>query len=157
LKKGGGYKLAKFAESAFKDISKGILKAAAETIERNAWIEYFEKDIAARSYYPVYASTADLYWQVYDYYNELLKKKAAIEEGYNPNCGFKTYLSEAFDDNQTITVSLGIQRPSAGNSNLKLMVLLGDVELSPGGNDSYRVAASQLKPAADGGLVLKVH
>lgn len=156
LKK-SGYKLSKLGESAFKDVTKTFLKAGAETIERDAWISFFEKDIVARSYYPVYATTDNLYWQVYDKYDGMLKKKADLEEGYNPNCGFKTYFSEAFDDDQTVTVNLRIERPRESGHTLELKVALSGVEMAPSGNDTYRVEAAQLRADAGGGLILKVH
>jgi hypothetical protein len=154
--KTGKYKLAKLGENVLKDASKTVLKAAADAIEREAWIDYFEKDIIARTYYPLYASNTYLYWKIYDQYNDLLKKEADLEEGFNPKCSFRTYYSASFARSATILVNLKVERPRQEGKIVEFKLKLGNIEMSPSGGDTFTTTGAALQAGPSGGVVLQL-
>ena len=72
--------------------------------EQQAWIAYFEQEIIARTYFPLYQATADAYWTAYDEYNTLLEQKAKLLEGYSPVGDARVTLDDYFPANAVLSI-----------------------------------------------------
>lgn len=83
--------------SLLKDVSKTALGSKLDAAEREAWVEFFEKDLAARAQHAFYRVATDYYWRAYDAYNGLLQERTKlIAQGFEGSSGFKTTLRKPF-------------------------------------------------------------
>ena len=118
-----GTKIGDLALTLLKDVAKNALKAHFDAQEQQAWIAYFEQEIVARTYFPLYQAIATAYWQAYDTYNELLDQKAKLLDGYRPFGPARTTLDQTFLANDSLTVALALNGAlSPGNSLVDVLV-----------------------------------
>ncbi|HXW78949.1 MAG TPA: hypothetical protein VEJ84_05595, partial [Acidimicrobiales bacterium] len=140
--KGMGVKIGDLATTILKDVAKNSLKAHFDAQEQQAWIAYFEQEIIARTYFPLYQAITDQYWSVYDAYNSLLNQKAELLQGYNSVGDARTTLDDYFPANASLLVGLlGIIYPSPTPL---VKVLIGGVAATPWTGTEYVLNSASL-------------
>ncbi len=141
--KGLGTKIGDLAFSLVKDLSKNYLRAHFDVQEQQAWTAYFEQEIVAETWFPLYAAIADKYWTVYRAYNDLLMQKAQLLDGYSSIGDAKTTLDEYFPADADLLVNLlGIISPTPSAPLIK--VLLGGIAPTTWTGTEYVVNAASL-------------
>jgi hypothetical protein len=138
-----------------KDASKVVVKAAIDTIEREAWYDYFAADVVSRAYFPLWQLATNNYWEAYEGYQSLLAQKAKLIEGYDPATGTRIVLNKPFSSSAALEIFLDVVQPP-GSPPVQLHVLVGGQTASPAGRNKYRLSAADI--ATSGGVVtLEVH
>jgi hypothetical protein len=146
--KGLGTKIGDLAFSLVKDLSKNYLKAHFDVQEQQAWTAYFEQEIVAETWFPLYAAIADKYWTVYKGYDDLLMQKAQLLDGYSSVGDAKTTLDKYFPADADLLVNLlGIISPTPSPL---IKVLLGGIAPTAWTGTEYVVNAASLPISQQG-------
>ena len=110
-----------------------------DTIERDAWYDYFAADVDARAYFPVWQVVTDDYWDEFDTYQQLLAKKQKLIQGYDPASGMRVVVDSKFSDSVALKVVLAVEQ---GERPVTLHVALSDRQATPVGSYKYTAAAN---------------
>jgi hypothetical protein len=145
--KGVGTKIGDLAVTILKDAAKNALKAHFDVQEQQAWIAYYEQEMVARTYFPLYQAIADAYWQAYDTYNALLDQKAQVIEGYRPVGAPMTEIDKTFLANDDLTVEVDINGSLSPSGSL-LDVLIDGTKPAYNQGTSYIFSGASLPPSA---------
>lgn len=136
--------LSKLGAGLLKDATKVLAKAAVDTIERDAWYDYFAADVNARATFPLWQLVTEDYWDEFEAYQELLLKKQKLLQGYDPGSGMRVVIDSKFSESAALKVVLEVVE---GEKPVTLHVVLSDREATPVGGYKYTLAAKGL-PAA---------
>ncbi len=153
LSKGVSFKPVWFADlagSLVKDLSKVLLKGYLDQQERAAWNDYFEKELIAQMYFPLYQGASARYWEAFDYYNSLLDEKARILEGFDPTTHSHTLLDRTFRSNAILVVTIRVTRPPGATVRLRLGVLVAGRPATQTGIYQYTISADGLQEGPSG-------
>ena len=139
-----------------KDASKNVAKAYFSAQEEEAWAVYFEKQIAAAMYYPLWQAASSEYWDALDSYNGLLDRKAELLEGYSEKMKTRTTLDEKFPKSARLRITLKVERPAGTAGLVDVAVLVGGKHAAHTGGYTYELAAAGLKEGPSGlGLAIE--
>jgi hypothetical protein len=136
-----------------KDVAKNGAKAYFDLKEQQAWLDYYEAEILAQTYFPFYAMTADAYWKAYDHLRALQDEKARLLAGYNPATQTQVTLDQSFSVGAqlTVTVTLTSAQP------VSMGTTVADRAGTPAGTYSWTLTSAGLTQGLQGlGLGLEV-
>ena len=141
IMKGPAYKpnVTGVAESLIKDLAKTGLKAALDAVEHDAWVQYFEKEVVARTYYPLFAAASGAYWAAHDEKERLEYKKAEFLAAAGGEA-VKTTLSHSFRNSAKLTIRLEF----GGKSSPEIDALVGGAKTAPAGPLTYQLDSGTL-------------
>ena len=163
LEKGVGLKPVWFADLAaglVKDVSKLLLKGYLDQQERQAWNDYFQKELIAQMYFPLFVSAHDQYWDAWDYAQSLEAEKVKQLQGFDPTRYSRTLFDKTFPSTATMVITVLVTRPAGVTLPLHLDAFVAGRQATPtgtaGGNYTYTISAGGLSPGPSGlGLELK--
>ena len=151
--KGIGTKIGDLAKNLAKDLAKNAIKTYFDLQEQQAWAAYFEKEIVARAYYPLYAAIADAYWATYDEYDSLLDQKAQLLGGYSPIGDARVTTDDYFPLDATLGIFvLGID---SGSNGAPVSVMVGGIPAKYEAGYGF-VFDAHFLPASQKGVGLEV-
>jgi uncharacterized coiled-coil DUF342 family protein len=146
--------LADITKGFIKDLTKAAAKSYLDSRERDAWEEYFEAELFAAGFRPLWLIAHRKYWEADDALQGLKAKKARLMRGYDPNDGTKKTLDLQFANGSFLTIALTVDGPTSG-SPPDLEVRVGGRKATPTGGHAYTVSTSGLT-VGDNGLGLVV-
>jgi hypothetical protein len=153
IRRGFKYELKDAGTSIFKDGVKTVLKGYLDSVEREAWTSFIEKDVLARLAFPYYQIASHYYWEAFDNHEALLHEKAAMLEGLDPETGLRTVISEKLDRKASLRITLDLVVRRGGRDDIE--VLVGGLRARRSGNSrQYEVNVERATPAGDGTLPL---
>lgn len=136
-----------FSANVLKDLGKTFLKRAVDEVEAQAWRDFFERDVIARASYPVYKLAKDLEWEAYEGHLALEQRRQALVDAGWDLRGYRTPVSEAFDPDAQLEVT--VQAVGLGAGDPPFAVTIGRTAVPfvsrSGQTLIYRVSASQLE------------
>jgi hypothetical protein len=142
---------------ALKDLSKLGIKKAMDLIEREAYVDFFLKDLVARSTYPLFRLTSAYYWEAYGAWEQLLGAKTKVLlQGFDES-GLKRKTSTTFARDATLEISLTLEAPR-GETPPALEVYVGGrrATLTVVGSHRYKVDVAYADLADDGTVRLEI-
>ena len=103
--------LNKVANGIARDLLKSGLKKVAKLVEKQAWIDYFKKDIKARIAFRARIKASRAYWKAYDEYMMWKKLKELLAENYDPESNFQGPGPYYLEEGKTYIVKLDLKNP----------------------------------------------
>ncbi len=155
IRKGFKYELKDAGKSILKDGLKTIAKGLLDQAERDAWVDFLEKDILARMHFSSHQIASHYYWQAFDNHEALLHEKAKMLEGLDPETGLKTVLSEKFARKARLRITLNLVVHPSGRDDIQVFV--GGIRANRMGSlQVYEVNVERANLAGDGTLPLEL-
>ena len=136
---------AKFVTDVAKDALKATLKRRLEVREFDAWQDYFEADLYARTLWPAVQAASTYYWEAKDGYDALLAEQERLRREFTVD------LVEPFARGATLQIALkGQGAPGT------LAVLVGGTRAKHLGGYVYELASAGAVALPNGSVALEV-
>lgn len=142
-------------QNVAKDALKQLATGAFDTIERDAWVDYYVKDRLARGRYATYFAAADRWERAMSRQDGLLDEKARLLRGADPDAPFRVLISRSFAPARPVTVVLSLHGPNDARD--PVQVLVGGVRAKRAGRSNrYTVPGGAVRADANGTVALAV-
>ena len=141
-----------------KDVAKEKMKQqVANFFLADAFLDYLDADLACRGAALLLFKDNARYYDAHDTYVYLVQLRAEIERQYDPKSHMKINRNQTFYSQAGLPLDLVDEsQPSSGTQRTATVTLGGQTATQSEGQLHFKVNASDLKQAADGGVKLEI-
>jgi hypothetical protein len=147
---------AKLLEIAAKDLGKTAAKKMLDLMEREVYVDFFEKDVVARSLYPLFRLTSSLYWEAHDTLTALLEQKGKVLLSGFDQSGLRRKLSKPFPRHASLQIVLAVETVRGAGAPPELDVFIGGAKATAAPRSVFNIGGFAGELADDGTLSLEV-
>ena len=141
------------AETVTKEVVKTLVNGYLDRLERQSWVDYYEKQLEADAYYPFYYTAAQQLERALEYQDFLLDEKARLLQGLGQGLGLRTLLSKEFRGDAHLQILLTLQGGQDPADPLAVAVGGAPAERA-GQSNQYRLSADVAAADPGGALPL---
>jgi hypothetical protein len=120
------------------------------------YVDFFEKDVVARSLYPLFRLTSSLYWEAHDTLTALLEQKGKVLLSGFDQSGLRRKLSKPFPRHASLQIVLAVETVRGAGAPPELDVFIGGAKATAAPRSVFNIGGFAGELADDGTLSLEV-